>query len=260
MPDFFCAFEAQVPRVPTFFIENTAPNNVDGEVPSNASKPPPDLTEIDPDLAIEKIAQTLASGQKPNLVVMVHGYNNPRDVVLRMYRNAAIAIDKDQEICRHPAGLVCVGYRWPSEKLAAPVFGSFRALPTLPIWIYLLGAALVLFPLAWFYLSSDPSPHWLFSPLRYGWNLTWAHFIALLGWAIAGLVLTAILLRIVVYFRDQYRAANYGVPDLVQVIRVIENKVLELRGQSPAQAQTISSSRSSDTAWEGLSSPTRSVH
>ena len=102
MPDFFRAFEAQVTRVPTFFIESTAPNNVDGEVPSNASKPPPDLTEIDPDRAIEKIAQTLASGQKPNLVVMVHGYNNPRDVVLRMYRNAAIAIDKTRKYAAIP--------------------------------------------------------------------------------------------------------------------------------------------------------------
>ena len=51
MPDFFRAFQAQVTRVPTFFTESTAPNNVDDAVPSNASKPPPDLTEIDPDLA-----------------------------------------------------------------------------------------------------------------------------------------------------------------------------------------------------------------
>lgn len=235
MPDFFRAYEAQGTQVPTFFIESTAPDNVDDEVPSNRSKVPEGLVEIAGDQAIGQIAQTLAAGEKPNLVVMVHGFNNPREAVLRVYRDAALAIDRDSKITGHAPGLVCVGYRWPSEKMGAPAFASVRALPSLPIWICLLGAAFVLFPLAWFYLS--PNPQWLFIPLHYGWNLSWAHFIALCGWTIAGLVLTAILLRIAVYFRDQYRAANYGVPDLVQVIRVIENKVLELRGQSPAQAQ-----------------------
>jgi hypothetical protein len=28
------------------------------------------------------------------------------------------------------------------------------------------------------------------------------------GWTVAGLVLTAVLLRFIVYFRDNYRAAN----------------------------------------------------
>ncbi len=35
------------------------------------------------------------------------------------------------------------------------------------------------------------------------------------------------LLRLAVYFRDGYRATNYGVPDLVEVIRQLDRKVTE---------------------------------
>ncbi|MCP6768894.1 hypothetical protein NL529_29025, partial [Klebsiella pneumoniae] len=82
-------------HIPTFFIESTAPNNVDDGLPSNASKQPKELQQIGTDQAIEEIAQTLAIGEKPNLVVMVHGFNNPREAVLRVYRDAAVAISKD---------------------------------------------------------------------------------------------------------------------------------------------------------------------
>ena len=39
-------------------------------------------------------------------------------------------------------------------------------------------------------------------------------------------VLTLFLLRIVGYFRDAYRATNYGVPDLVELIRQLDKAVL----------------------------------
>jgi hypothetical protein len=42
-------------------------------------------------------------------------------------------------------------------------------------------------------------------------------------------VLTAALLRAIVYFRDTYRATNFGVPDLVQIICTIDGKIAELR-------------------------------
>jgi hypothetical protein len=51
------------------------------------------------------------------------------------------------------------------------------------------------------------------------------------GVILAGLVLTAVLLRVIVYFRDTYRATNYGVPDLVQIIRAIDGEIVRLRGR-----------------------------
>jgi len=54
-----------------------------------SSKLPPELTGkltlIDSDLAVQEIAKALASSADPNLVVMVHGFNNPEPAVLRMY-------------------------------------------------------------------------------------------------------------------------------------------------------------------------------
>ncbi|NJL62889.1 MAG: alpha/beta hydrolase [Methylacidiphilales bacterium] len=45
-----------------------------------------------------------------------------------------------------------------------------------------------------------------------------------------GFVASAILLRSTIYFRDSYRAVNYGVPDLVELIRQLDNAIVE---QSP---------------------------
>ncbi len=41
-----------------------------------------------------------------------------------------------------------------------------------------------------------------------------------------------VLLRTIVYFRDNYRASNYGVPDLIQVIRAIDGEVTNQCRQS----------------------------
>jgi pimeloyl-ACP methyl ester carboxylesterase len=46
---------------------------------------------------------------------------------------------------------------------------------------------------------------------------------------VAGLILMAVLLRAIVYFRDNYRASNYGVNDLIQIIRAIDHEVVEQR-------------------------------
>ena len=42
----------------------------------------------------------------------------------------------------------------------------------------------------------------------------------------------AVLLRIIVYFRDNYRASNYGIPDLIQIIRAIDAEIMRQREQS----------------------------
>jgi pimeloyl-ACP methyl ester carboxylesterase len=47
------------------------------------------------------------------------------------------------------------------------------------------------------------------------------------GWIVIGLILMLVLLRAIVYFRDTYRATNYGVPDLVQIIRAIDGRLGE---------------------------------
>jgi pimeloyl-ACP methyl ester carboxylesterase len=222
MADFFRAHKAVRTAIPTYFIESTAPNNVDDIAP----EPPiqsPELEPIDSDLAVKQIAADLANGERPNLVVMVHGFNNPEAAVFRTYTAAAETIAADSAISDRK-GLVCIGYRWPSEKMGQPIHGTWDALPTLPTWILYLGAGLVILPLALYLVASGS---W-----RTGFAVGIDHLVTVVGLVLAGLVLTAALLRTIVYFRDTYRATNYGVPDLVQIIRAIDGEIVNLRGSN----------------------------
>lgn len=227
---FFTAYKAVDVNIPIYFIESTAPNNVD-DTGKISTDPLPHLELIpDSDDAVRQIASDLAKGSSPNLVVMVHGFNNPKPDVLKTFTAAAIAANKDQAICNRE-GLVCVGYRWPSEKMGQPWHGTWDAMPTLPTWIMYLGAALAVLPFSIFYFAPD-SAHRAINIFRYAKNLVGDHLVTMTGLALAGLVLTAALLRVIVYFRDNYRASNYGIPDLIQIIRAIDREVIRPRHRS----------------------------
>jgi hypothetical protein len=246
---FFRAYKTDL-KIPTFFIESTAPDNVDDTEEQSigqeldAIKEPElrtlldkaNFKSIDADVAVEKIAEILAKGQKPNLVVMVHGFNNPELDVLRMYAMAAEAIHNDSAIAGGD-GLVCVGYRWPSERMFTPIWSSWSALPVLPLWLLLSGLAVLAFSillfgsLPLFYVALPPVG--IASILTHGLHYIIAcvaHIAFLIGWIVIGLVLMTVLLRAIVYFRDNYRATNYGVPDLVQIIRAIEGRLINHHG------------------------------
>ena len=227
---YFKAYKANATRIPTYFIESTAPDNVDDteNVDNTDKEMPQDLRDklkyIDhSDDAVKEIAGILASGTDPNLVVMVHGFNNPEPAVLGMYTAAAEAIQRDDKISGGQ-GLVCVGYRWPSEKMGAPAPASWSALPILPTRVLYAGAAIVLLSLPFFYLAWKLTSKYA----EFGVSLI-AHLLTLAGWITAGLMLMAVLLRVIVYFRDNYRASNYGVPDLIQIIRAIDREVVKQR-------------------------------
>jgi esterase/lipase superfamily enzyme len=227
---YFKAYKARRLNTPTYFIESTAPDNVDDteNVDDPGQEIPPELRdELDyieySDDAVTAIAEVLASGTDPNLVVMVHGFNNPEPDVLRMYTGAAKAVNEDGAISQRN-GLVCVGYRWPSEKMGTPFWASWRALPTLPTWLLYTGAAFVLASLLLFREVWEHARGWVEF-----WFSLFVHLLTLMGWILAGLILMAVLLRAIVYFRDNYRASNYGVNDLIQIIRAIDQEVVKQR-------------------------------
>ena len=136
MSNLFHAYSVQGANIPTYFIESTAPNNVD-DSPAPASAPS-GLTSIDPDKAVEDIATHLSGAARPNLVIMIHGFNSPQKDVLTAYAEASRAIESDPAICNR-AGLVCVGYRWPSEKMGEPWRATLAALPSFPSWLLWCG-------------------------------------------------------------------------------------------------------------------------
>jgi hypothetical protein len=226
--DFFRAYRAKDRATSTYFIESTAPDNVDDESPPSDLPPEyaPYLEKMDDsEKAVQRIAEDLGKGEKPNLVVMVHGFNNPEPTVLRMYTSAVLAIGHDPQISGRE-GLVCVGYRWPSENMGAPRRGARDALPTLAGWILTLGILVVVISLPFYFIPGTADV--VLNRLgRLG-----EHVFTLIGWTAAGLMLMAVLLRIIVYFRDNYRASNYGIPDLIQVIRAIDAEIVRQRGKS----------------------------
>ena len=224
--EFFRAHQAIGTSVPTYLIESTAPDNVD-DTAKLTSKLHPELAPIDSDLAVKQIAEALVTGAEPNLVVMVHGFNCPQHIVLQLYGEAVTAIARDAAIASRQ-GLVCVGYRWPSEAIGAPARATWSALPTLPLWALFFGIAVVLFSLPLFYLASRSRQGWIDSLV---WHPAGIHIITMFGWTIAGLVLTAVLLRASVYLRDNYRASNYGIPDLIQLIRAIDAEIVRQHAQ-----------------------------
>ena len=233
---FFTAYKAIDVKVPIYFIESTAPDNVD-DTDKISTDPLPHLQLIpDSDDAVRQIAQDLAKGTHPNLVVMVHGFNNPKPDVLKTFTAAAMAINGDDKIY-HREGLVCVGYRWPSEKMGQPWHGTWDALPTLPTWILYLGAALAAVPFLLYYFAPDSS-HWAINIFQYVRDRIADHLVTMAGLTLAGLVLTAALLRTIVYFRDNYRASNYGIPDLIQIIRAIDREIVRQRHR-PGGSDTL---------------------
>ena len=222
-------------RFSAYFIEGTAPDNVEDRI--TPPPVPPQLVPIDADTAIDDIAAELSGSDTPNLVIMVHGFNNPPCAVFKFYASAAAAIDKDRCISDRK-GLVCVGYRWPSEKMGKPLPSWRSELPTMATWLgriglslLALGLVLTLLVATWhFFKWVDPippmitigAPIWVKDALS-----ILGHLFIVVGILVAGLIGCAILLRTIVYFRDGYRATNYGAPDLVEIVRQIDRRIVE---------------------------------
>src|SRR5262245_2054610 len=211
MNDLFRVYQVSGSRMPAYFIESTALNNVDDEPEENNQPPRQDLSPLDPDEAIDKMAEHLAQAEQPEVVVIVHGFNNPQGAVLWRYAHAFEVAANDKPISASD-GLVCLGYRWPSEKIGQPLATLYSAAPFLLIVLFLIAVVFFALALALAWLPVSP---WL------------AHVFYTLGGLLVTVPLMVSLLRLAVYFRDGYRATNYGVPDLVEVIRQLDRKVTE---------------------------------
>lgn len=169
--------------VPAFFVESTAPINFDDK---QTLLPTPPYTIQS---SLDEIVDALARAPRPKLLISVHGYNTPRQNALETFTRSFLAVNEDSAVV--DSGVVCVGYRWPSEAVGTPWRSAFTAAP----W-FLIGV------LSFAVLASI--------------------FVSYFFWGVAVVPITLFLLRYIVYFRDGYRATNYGVPDLVDLIRQID--------------------------------------
>jgi hypothetical protein len=221
MANLFRAYQVRNVKIPTYLIESSAPINVDDR-PSHEPVPE-QLMPIEATTAINEIAEHLRAAPEPNLVVMVHGFNNPEPAVLSWFASASAAIETDDCLVRRP-GLVCVGYRWPSEHMWQPLHGTFAASSALLRGVLGMGVLLLVCSLSYLVLR------WagIFSPDRF------FTFLAILAGLIAvpliGTFAAGAILRAIVYFRDGYRAANYGAADLIEIIRQIDRSIMKSGG------------------------------
>jgi pimeloyl-ACP methyl ester carboxylesterase len=207
--ELFVGYEVNTGVIPTFFMESTAPINIDD--PDGKGLPTPDGCVRLPSVedALEKIATKLSEQKEPKLVITVHGFNSPRDSVLKYYTNSFLTVDNDNAI--QGRGVVCMGYRWPSEHMGAPWRSGLSAAPLFLLGFLLVALVAVWYVNFWLELCSIPN------------------FLRILITAVTSFMaivpITLFILRVIVYFRDNYRANTYGVPDLVDIIRLIDDRL-----------------------------------
>jgi hypothetical protein len=224
MADLFRAYQVNNVKIPTYLIESSAPINVD-DAPSSPGKLPPQLTPLDAAKAVDEIAAHLKTAATPNLVVMVHGFNNPQAAALPWFARASAAIEADSCLTNRP-GLVCVGYRWPSESMGEPLRGTIAALPTLLRWVLGIGSFLLGLLVVYALLRLTGS-------VQFEGRLALiVFFLGLVAVALVGTFIAATVLRGIVYFRDGHRAANYGAADLIEIIRQIDHAIMQNGGPS----------------------------
>ena len=218
--------------LPGYLVTSTAPSNIDeileaGSLEaSSAAQAKAGIQAIAQDLYDIEMNPAIAAA--PELTIVVHGYNTQEEGIRAWYSDMYRHIAQDDEHIRDRQNLVFVGYRWSSERfsfLPGNLWANARALPD--VLQGLLATGLFVF-----------IGHW-------SWTLLWQppdNMNRLLGWGLQGLfagaiaaimvILTLLLLRITGYFRDVYRAINFGVPDLTELVRQIDRALVEIRAKA----------------------------
>ena len=226
---FFRLTNVTKPKVPGYFVASTAPLNIEGK-PANQQEADvePEATTTEAaertlqqiaELVYHKITQTSQS-EAVELVISVHGFSNSRKAAHQRCEQIHEYINTDDSplIQAKAKNLIYVGYRWPSEPLfgdnfiTSQISNAFKALPILPRYI-------LAFTLGMIIVSLLPSVQQslLNYPLYFLFCVAFL-FIAFLFFSLV----TVILLRVLNYFRDKYRATHFGIPDLVEFLRQLD--------------------------------------
>lgn len=194
--------------------------------------PPRDLFR--PLFNIDELAHVLRDRQVQRLTLRTHGYSNPAKSFYSNFSNEAAALNQPDAITNAKTlqdDHCYIGYHWPSEKpIASPgLWADYRNVGILLKFLFVLsGLAGIIGTLLYAFLRLIGLP--LFGLLGkippvaayYKWTNFWeTAALTVRGyWLIPTVfmmwVLAFLLLRIVVYQRDRYRAVHYGAPDLAE--------------------------------------------
>lgn len=207
-------------KIPGYFVMSSAPPNIEEAEEASETIQRQAAQGIE-DMAdhLHRMMATSTDGDA-ELVITVHGYNTGRSGVEAWYKNIFKYINRHDSAIAAQTNQVFIGYRWPSENVALSnpkeILQALRALPPLPRDVVLTGAfcalALLLLELTAFGESIA------------GFVIS---LVLVLLLVLGTLMLALVVLRLVVYFRDRYRADNFGVLDLVELLRQIDQAIVK---------------------------------
>ncbi|WGV25374.1 alpha/beta hydrolase [Halotia branconii] len=174
--------------------------------------------ELSTKAMIEKISQELESSAEPEIVINIHGYSStPSDTEIGCKK----IYDYVNTNIRQPNKYIFIGYRWPSENpvqkdesgsFGQKLLNAFSSLPTL--LAINLGLGLI--------ISIASTIFLLFFSFVGQIAVEIFTLMLILFGMISSIIFTLIVLRLSAYFRDVYRASNYGVIDLVEFLRQLD--------------------------------------
>lgn len=208
--------------IPGYFVMSSAPPNIDPN-PEEIPEFPEAQQQAHAQQGVNAIADHLHRMMSAHpegtaeLVITVHGYNTSRGGVQNWYKNIFKYVNRHDDHIRATPNRVFIGYRWPSENVKLSRFPeAILALPPLPRDILLTGVVGLILLV-------------VFQFIAFGTTL-WGRLLSVvfgLGTALGLLMFALVVLRLVVYFRDNYRANNFGVLDLVELLRQIDHALVE---------------------------------
>ncbi|MEA5574564.1 alpha/beta hydrolase [Calothrix sp. UHCC 0171] len=226
-------------NIVSYLVNSNAPISVETIYKENTNAQTGDDTSQPQktDETIKEIANfLLAHQEKAEIIIHIHGYNTGEKDFEDWTKNIYQYILNDKFISQKT--LVFIGYRWPSESIALKAdedSESFlnnvaKAIQSLPIFFRTvldssLRGIIVSFTLLLIFLIPFTGTALLLNNPSFLASLL--VFVTAFFTFLFGFVFSAILLRSTIYFRDSYRAVNYGVPDLVELIRQIDNAIVE---------------------------------
>jgi pimeloyl-ACP methyl ester carboxylesterase len=214
---------------PAYFVASTAPINIEDQQGDRFLSAKGLINEIVQHLQTHK--------GNAEILIVVHGYNTSKIGVKKWFESIARHLASHHSQSRSP-GFMLIGYRWPSEQIfprgkdIQEEGGSFldkrqsanQALPVILGRIFRggsigLGLGIIGSVVSGGAIAIGASKSILMLIIFF--------LLTMFSGAAISPIVTLIALRVVGYFRDNYRATNFGIADLVELIRQIDNALIK---------------------------------
>jgi hypothetical protein len=212
-----------------FLVVSTAP------VSPNVDRVLPPMNRFRPLFNVDELATLIQQRDMKRLTLRTHGYANPARIFYDFFVDEAEALhipDPQTEARTLQEDHLYIGYHWPSEQpITSPgLWQDYWHYPAilLKFLFVLSGISGIIGTLLYFFLRLIAIPLLLALETIPGiaeiWQAVRFEAVAALSirwhWLIPTVfmlwLLAFLLLRIVVYQRDRYRAIHYGAPDLAE--------------------------------------------